>query len=133
MSGSPGAALDTPHTPITYETLTAAADNGTGSTVSANAVFVYVAAVATDANDWITLPAGPPIGTVIRGWSLIAHELRTLASSNVKINDVDSDGTQEAAIPATTLWEATYVSTAQGWILRAWTELGAVITAIIPD
>lgn len=131
MSGPPGAYLDRAEN--TDATIIAAADNGASSHVPISADWVYVSAITTDANDWVTLPTGILPGTVIRGWSLVAHEMRTEASSNIKINDVDSDGTAEAAIPATTMWEVVYVSAAQGWVLRAWTKLGAPLTAIIPD
>lgn len=113
--------------------LVAAADNRYASTVPANACYVQVTAVATDANDWITLPVGVLPGHVVVGWSTPAHEIRTAASSDIKINGQDGDGTKEAAIPATTLWQATYVNSTIGWILRAWDELAAPITAIIPD
>ena len=51
----------------------------------------------------------------------------------IKINGVDSDSSQEAAIPATTLWQVEYVSSTIGWILFARDELGAVISEIVPD
>ena len=113
--------------------LVANSNNSRESTVPDTAQRVAVNAVTTDANDWITLPTGVKPGKRIRGWSVVAHELRTLAASGVTVNGVDSDGTNEAAIPATTLWEAEYVSDAAGWILVAWTELGAPVTAIVPD
>ena len=65
------------------------------------------------------------------GYSVVAHEIRTEASSNIKINDVDSDGSQEAAITATWNWRATYMGST-GWVLYAWTKLAATTTAIIP-
>lgn len=93
----------------------------------------FVAVTAASANDIITLPTSAPVGTIIRGWvGANGHEIRTTASSNETINNVDADGTNEAAIPATTLWEVTKVSST-AWILRAWDELGAPITAIVPD
>jgi hypothetical protein len=69
----------------------------------------------------------------VRGWSTPAHELRTAAGSNVEINSEDSDGTKEAAIPATTLWKATYINATIGWILELTSELGATVTAVVPD
>lgn len=108
-------------------------DSGNGSTMPSYDCFVTVAANTTDTNDWLVTPDDPVPGLTIRGWSTVAHEIRTPASSGVKINNVDSDGTQEAAIPATTLWKLTYVSATVGYILEANTELGAVVTAIVPD
>lgn len=110
-----------------------AADSSFKSRVPAWASMVYVTANTNDTNDWIVLPTGVPNGHMVMGWSTVAHEIRTEASSNVKINNVDSDGTQEAAIPATTLWSAVYINSTIGWILRAWDELAAPITAIVPD
>lgn len=111
-------------------TLTAAADGSYKSRVPISAEYVQVTAAATDANDWIILPTGIRPGHKVRGWSVVAHEIRTEASSNVKINDVDGDGSQEAAVAATTYWEATYVNSTQGWIIAAWTELGAALTLV---
>jgi hypothetical protein len=116
---------------IPINTLTARATGATDSVVPDTDCKVIVAAFATDANDWIVLPTPTP-GREIRGYSAVAHEIRTVASSNVKINNVDGDGTQEAAIPATTFWVANCTS-ATTWILRAWNNLAAPITAIIPD
>ena len=114
-------------------TIVGAADSSAKSRIPLSAEFVYVSANTNDTNDWIVLPSGVKPGHKVEGWSLVAHEIRTEASSNVKINNIDGDGSQEAAIPATTLWSARYVSTTQGWILRAWDEVAAPITAIIPD
>lgn len=94
----------------------------------------FVAVTSADANHIITLPSieADMIGNNIRGYiGATGCEIRTPATSNQKINDVDSDSS-EAAIPSTTFFELTCVSATQ-WILRAWTELGAPITAIIPD
>ena len=113
-------------------TLTAAADGSAKSRVPQSANHVTVAAVTTDANDWIVLPNGVPVSHTITGYSAVAHEIRTQASSNIKINDVDSDGTQEAAITATWNWEARYMGST-GWVLKAWTKLAAPTTAIVPD
>ena len=110
-----------------------AADSSAKSRVPMSASFVTVTANTNDTNDWIVLPTGIKTGHMIMGWSTPAHEIRTEASSNIKINNIDSDGTQEAAIPATTLWRVTYINSTIGWILNAWDEVAAPITAIIPD
>lgn len=112
------------------EARTATADGLTTGIISDNADFVVI--TSGNADHIVTLPDAP-VGKSIEGWvGANGCELRTPASSNVKINDVDADGSQEAALPATTLFRATRVSSTQ-WILRAWDELGAVITAIVPD
>jgi len=110
-----------------------AADGSYKSRIPLSAGFVTVTANTNNTDDWIILPTGVKPGHTIHGWSVPAHEMRTESGSNILINNVDSDGTQEAAIPATTLWTAVYVSATAGWVLRAWTELGAPTTAIIPD
>lgn len=115
-----------------YVILKAAADNSRQSRVPNYAKHVEVTARVTDANDWIILPTGIPIGYTLTGYSAVAHEIRTEPSSNIKINDVDSDGSQEAAITATWNWEAIYLGST-GWVLKAWTKLAAPTTAIIPD
>lgn len=93
----------------------AAADSSAKSIVPDAAGFVHVTAFTTDANDWIVLPR-LKVGRLIRGYSAVAHEIRTPASSNEKINDVDSDGSQEAAITAT--WSWLVEGTPNGWVLR---------------
>lgn len=80
----------------------------------------------------VTLPDSSP-GASICGWiGANGCEVRTPALSGDTINDVDSDGSNQAALPATTYFEFRRV-TATGWLLRAWDQLGAPITAIIPD
>lgn len=97
---------------------------------------VTVGAVTNDANDWITLP---PIADVLLGHKITIlcsagtnFELRTPATSNTKINDVDSDGTQEYLCTDTDTVEITKISATQ-WIGQSITKLGAVRTAVVPD
>lgn len=113
-------------------TIVGAADSSYKSRIPLGASFVTVSANTNDTNDWIVLPTGVSAGHEIRGYSAVAHEIRTEASSNIKINDVDADGSQEAAITATWNWSATYLGST-GWLLRAWTKLAAPTTAIVPD
>lgn len=97
---------------------------------------VVCAAVTNDANDWVILPslADVEVGNEILIYAPTGGncELRTPASSNEKINDVDSDGTQEYLMTATDtirIWKIS--STA--WVAQSMTKLGAVRTAVIPD
>jgi len=110
-----------------------AADGSYKSRVPLSAEFVTVSANTNDANDWVILPEGAKPGHRVHGWSVPAHEMRTEAGSDVKINNIDSDSSQEAAIPATSLWTATFISAAVGWVLEVTTELGATATAVVPD
>lgn len=111
-----------------------AADSSYKSRVPLHATWVNVTANTNDTNDWIVLPTGVKSGHEIRGWSAVAHEIRTEAASDLKINNVDSDGTQEAAVPSGgRLWTATYINATVGWILTIETHLGARVSAIVPD
>lgn len=129
MSG-PGSYVDSANSVVN---LVGAADSSAKSRVPAFASHVTVTANTNDTNDWIVLPTGVKPGHTITGWSTVAHEMRTEASSAIEINSEDCDGTKEAAIPATTLWRVTYINSTIGWILNAWDELAAPITAIVPD
>jgi len=113
-----------------------AADNGVRTKIPAGVNRVSVEAVTNDANDWITLPslARVPLGHKITILCSAGgnFELRTPASSNEKINDVDSDGSQEYLCTDTDTVEITKISSTQ-WIGQSITKLGAVRTAVIPD
>lgn len=120
----------------TAQTVTPDAVSGAGATIGDGVHDVTVAAVTNDANDWIVLPAiaNVPIGHTIR---IAANaggnfEMRTPASSNTKINDVDSDGSQEHLCTDTDLIIVTKRTTT-GWVAQSLTKLGAVRTAVIPD
>lgn len=97
---------------------------------------VEVGTVVNDANDWIVLP---PIANVPLGHKITIlcnaggnFEMRTPASSNTKINDVDSDGSQEYLCTDTHSIEVVKRTTT-GWSAVSFTKLGAVVTAVIPD
>ena len=109
---------------------TATADGLTTGIIAAGTSFVSV--TSADANHIITLPTAV-VGNIIDMWvGATGFELRTPASSNATINNVDSDGTNELAIPATTHVRATCVA-ANTWIVDAWDELGADVAALVPD
>lgn len=132
MSG-PGAAIDQPGAVPGVAYLTALGTSSTSENkIPAGVSFVNVANPGSNTR-LIYLPHGVPGSSVLVWVAGTGFELRTDVSSNIKINNVDSDSPQQAAIPNETLFEATYVSASQGWILTAWTKLGAPITAIVPD
>jgi hypothetical protein len=111
--------------------VTATSDGLTTAVMPATSRFVTITSAA--ATDIARLPTGV-VGWTIRAWvGANGCELRTPAASNEKINSVDSDGTNQAAIPATTFLTLTYTGTTAGWIMEAVDELGAPITAIVPD
>lgn len=109
---------------------------GAGNSILAGATGVAVGAVTNDANDFFVLP---PIADVAIGHQIrIAInagtncEMRTPAASGTKINDVDSDGTQEYLCTDTHLVIVTKHTTT-GWVAQSLTKLGAVATAVVPD
>lgn len=121
----------------TSQTVTPAADSGSGSTITAGVTSVTVAAVTNDANDWIVLPAlaDVSIGHMIHIACNAggAFEVRTPATSGEKINNVDSDGTNELAAVDTEIIKIIKVSDTDGWIARSFTLAGATNSALTPN
>lgn len=114
-------------------TATATADGLTTGALTGADQFVTVTSALAD--DVICLPAEAttPIGTVIRGVvGANGFELRPIAAeaATTTINGVTTS--VEAAIPANTTFRVEKVL-ANTWILTATDNLGAVVTAIIPD
>ena len=112
-------------------------NSSTGNSLPATAKVGVVGTVTTDANDWITLPS---LSDVPNGHEIIIlcnaggnFELRTPTSSNEKINNVDSDGSQEYLCTDTDVVRVIKVSNTAGWVAQSLTKLGAVRTAVIPD
>jgi len=117
--------------------ITPNSSQGAGNTIPAGAKQVVLLANANDANDFTVLPslASVPEGhtiTILAG-TAANSELRTPASSNEKINDLDSDGTKEALLTATNVYTVTKMIGTAGWMLEGRTKLGAYETAIVPD
>lgn len=121
--------------PRKVQAVTPAADSGVTSQIQPGVEFVNLTANTTDVNDWFELPpiASVPIGFQIRIAAGAANcEMRTPAASNTKINDVDSDGSQEYLVTATHLVVVTKLNTT-AWVATSYTKLGAVVTAVVPD
>ena len=98
---------------------------------------VSVLAVTTNANDWITLPhlVSVPEGHRI---TILCNaggnfELRTPAGSAEEINSEDCDGTKEYLCTDTQVLYVTKISNTIGWEANAYTAIGAVATAVVPD
>lgn len=123
--------------PAAAQSVTPDDTEGTGNTILPASTQVAVAANTNDANDFIVLPAlaDVPVGHTITVVSNAAgHEVRTPASSNEEINNVDSDGTQEYAIAAgSQIHRFTKIDNTIGWMGQGFTAIGAVVTAVIPD
>lgn len=121
----------------TAQSLTPAADGSADSVILPGVTAVEVGAVTNDANDWVLLPA---LSSVPVGHEIVmacnaggAFEVRTPAASGELINTVDSDGTAELAAVDTEILRFTKVSTADGWIARSYTALGATNGALTPN
>jgi hypothetical protein len=115
---------------VTATSVTATADGLTDGLIPSGASFVSV--TSDNADKIITLPA-PVIGHVVRiATGATGCELRTVAASDVKINDVDSDGTNELALAADRLFVCECISATE-WIVRGFDHLGADLAALVPD
>lgn len=105
--------------------------------VPANAKVVEVTGVQNNADDFIILPA---LSTVPNGHTILVlasassnFEMRTPATSGEKINNEDCDGTKEYLVTDTHLTWVTKISDTVGWEAHAYTAIGAVVTAVVPD
>lgn len=95
-----------------------------------------VVATSANADHILTLP---PASAATRGkeiwiWVVASTncELRTPDASGQTINGLDSDGTKEALLTHSQLYVVRQ-HLDDGWLLQAFTALGAVATAIVPD
>ena len=114
----------------TATAVTATANGLDAGIIPVGASFVVV--TSDNADKIITLPA-PVVGHVVRiQVGATGCELRTVADSNVKINDVDSDGTNELALAADQHYICECISATE-WIVRGFTALGADAAALVPD
>ena len=109
---------------------------GVTNAIPASIKVVGVGPVANDANDFITLPrlADVPNGHEITILCSAGgnFEIRTAASSNEKINNVDSDGSNEALATDTEITKVIKISNTIGWMLHSYSAVGAVVAAITP-
>ena len=110
---------------------------GVTNAIPATIKVVEVGAVANDANDWITLPS---LATVPNGHEITIlcnaggnFEIRTPAASGEKINNEDCDGTKEYLATDTEIIKVVKISTTVGWMAHAYSAIGAVVTAVVPD
>ena len=98
---------------------------------------VSVIGVATNADDWITLPS---LNSVPNGWTIKIgcdaasnFELRTPAGSNEEINSEDCDGTKEYLCTDTQIVWVNKINNTIGWEAHGYSAIGAAVTAVVPD
>lgn len=115
----------------------AAAAQGTGNSIPPLAKVVKVVGVTTNADDFIVLPslASCPDGHQITILCSAGSnfEVRTPASSAEEINSEDCDGTKEYLATDTQILYMTKINNTIGWMGNAYTAIGAVATAVVPD
>lgn len=121
----------------TPEIKVAAATNTLNNSISPLTKSVVVTGVVTNANDWIVLP---PLNSCPNGHEITIvcsagsnFELRTPTSSAEEINSEDCDGTKEYLCTDTEIVKVVKINNTIGWMAHAYSAIGAVVTAVIPD
>ncbi len=108
-----------------------------GNSLPATAKVGYCGAVTTNSSDFVVLPslADVPNGheIIIIAQATSNFGLRTPATSNEKINNIDSDGSNTYLVSDTDIVRVIKVNNTAGWIGQSFTNLGAVRTAVIPS
>ena len=106
-------------------------------TIGRSVKHVSVLAVTNDANDFITLPS---LVSVPEGHRITIlcnaggnFELRTPVGSAEEINSEDCDGTKEYLCTDTQIVYVAKISNTIGWEANAYSAIGAVVTAVVPD
>jgi hypothetical protein len=118
----------------TAQSVTATADGLTTGLITApTALRTFVAVTSAAATDAVTLPAASAANIGMELWLTVGangYELLTPASGNNTINAVDSDGTNQLDVAASTTVRCTQVS-ATGWIAETIAATSLAVTA--PD
>lgn len=98
---------------------------------------VVVSAEVNDTNDWITLPALASVPNcheiTINCNSGDAFELRTPSGSAEEINSQDCDGTKEYLMTDGEVVKVIKINNTIGWMAHAYSAIGAVVTAVVPN
>lgn len=122
---------------FTAEEKVAAAVNTLQNSISPLTKSVKVTGVTNDANDWIVLP---PLNSCPDGHEITIlcsaganFELRTPTSSGEEINSEDCDGTKEYLCTDTEVLKVVKINNTIGWMAHAYSAIGAVVTAVVPD
>jgi len=125
-----GVSVETNKLNLTSTAITATTDGLTTGLIPLNST--NIVATSAGANNIITLPAAT-VGQVINVYvGANGCEMRTVAASGQTINGVDSDGTNELALGATTYYICTCL-VADAWLVRGFTALAADQAALVPN
>jgi len=123
--------------PFVSQTLIAAAAPGAGNTILPGVAGVLVADQATNADDYIVLPAlaDTPNGFTITVTSNAGgnFEVRTPADSDEEINSENCDGTKEYLFTNTQIHRFIKIDDTIGWMAYGYSALGTAVTAVVPD
>lgn len=121
----------------TTRSVTANTTSQAASLITAGAINVDCIGVTGAATDFIVLPA---LANVPNGHTITilcnassAFELRTPASSSEEINSENCDGTKEYACTDTEVVKVIKVNATIGWMAHAFSQIGAVVAAVVPD
>lgn len=121
----------------TAQSLTPNSGSETASVILPGTTNVDVGAVDSGVTDFIVLPSlsAVPVGHVIRVACNAggAFEIRTPAASAEEINSEDCDGTKEYLATDGEIIHFHKISNAIGWMAQAWSAIGAVVAAVVPD
>ena len=111
------------------EARTATSDGLTTGLITAGTRHVQITS-ASSANV-VVLPASQQGAAITMYVGASGCRIETLASSNVKINDVDCDGVNNATIPASQMIKVTLMET-DNWLLETWDDNGTLNAKITP-
>lgn len=109
-----------------------------GSTdAGANTIFPAQKAITVTGSGGGTYAVLPSLADVPNGHEILINcasdsFLRTPASSDEKINDVDCDGANQYPLVATQVLKIIKVNNTVGWVAHELTALGATVTAVVP-
>ena len=115
-------------------------DDSTPAVIGQNAIpagakVVSVGTVTNNTSDFILLPA---LSTVPRGHSMLilclaGGAFKMNAQTGEKINNVTAGvGVASYQCTDTNIIEVVKMSTTAGWMAHEWTNLGAVVAAVVP-
>ena len=107
------------------------------NSIPADIKSVDVTGAINDTDDFIVLPA---LADVANGHEITIlcsvganFEMRTPNASAEEINSEDCDGTKEYLCTDTEIIKVVKINNTIGWMAHAYSAIGAVVTAVVPD